>query len=46
MTLAMAGFYPAPLRKWFMANAAHLSGNQYAELTGAQAIGLGAMECK
>ena len=44
-TRDMAAYYPAPLRKWFMANAAHLSGNQYAELTGAQAIALGARKC-
>jgi hypothetical protein len=44
-TRDMAAYYPAPLRAWFMANAAHLSGNQYAELSGAQAIALGAMGC-
>ena len=45
VTRDMAAYYPAPLRKWFMANAAHLSGNHYAELTGAQAIALGARKC-
>jgi hypothetical protein len=45
VTRDLAAYYPAPLRKWFMANAAHLSGSQYAELTGAQAIALGAMGC-
>jgi len=38
-------YYPKDLWTWFMQNAAHLSGNQYAELSGAQAIALGARGC-
>jgi len=45
MTESMAKFYPEPLRKWFMANAAHLYGNDYVELSGAQVIALGARKC-
>jgi hypothetical protein len=44
-TALMASYYPAPLREWFMKNAAHLSGKKYAELTGAQAIKLGVNGC-
>lgn len=45
MTLRMSKFYTPDLRKWFMANAAHLSGLDYVELSGAQAIALGARGC-
>jgi len=44
-TARMAAHYPPALRKWFMANAAHLAGADYVELTGAQVIALGAIAC-
>lgn len=44
-TRAMAAMYPAPLRAWFMANAAHVSGWRFVELSGAQAVGLGVRGC-
>lgn len=45
MTESMSKFYPEPLREWFMESAAHLYGNNYVELSGAQVIALGAREC-
>jgi hypothetical protein len=43
MTRAMAGFYPAPLRAWFMDGPAHSL--ESVELSGAQVIALGVKSC-